>query len=81
MNRPDYTYKNFKTDSTLGLLNGLFFCSINSIYTIALNKPYAADETSKAKLLAVSKKFLIQTGKLSFVFLGANIVFGYTKKK
>lgn len=81
MNRSDYTYKNFKTDSTLGLLNGLFFSSINSIYTIALNKPYTADATSNAKALAVSKKFFVQTGKLSLVFLGANIVFGYTKKK
>jgi hypothetical protein len=81
MNRSDYTYKNFKTDSTLGLLNGIFFSSINSIYTIALNKPYNANATSKSKALSVSKKFLVQTSKLSLVFLGANIVFGYTKKK
>ena len=80
MNTP-YTVKNFKTDSTLGLLNGLFFSSINSLYTIALNKPYSQQDTWKVKSIAISKKFAIQTSKLSLVFLGANIVFGYTKKK
>lgn len=80
MNRT-YTAKNLKTDSALGLLNGLFFSSINSIYTIALNKPYAPNATIKEKSLAISRKFFIQTSKLSLVFLGANIVFGYTKKK
>lgn len=35
-----YTPKDFKTDSTVGLLNGLFFSSIYSFYNLALNKPY-----------------------------------------
>lgn len=80
MERP-YTFKDFKTDSTLGLLNGIFFASIYSFYSISLNKPYAPELPWKTKSKAISRIFLVNTGKLSMVFLGANVVYGYTKRK
>lgn len=80
MERP-YTIKDLKTDSTLGLLNGVFFTSIYSLYNIALNKPYVPSSTWGAKAKTISRILLTNTCKLSVVFLGANIVYGYTKRK
>lgn len=80
MERP-YTTKDLKTDATLGLLNGIFFTSIYSLYNITLNKPYASAPTWQAKTRTISRILLTNTCKLSAVFLGANVVYGYTKRK
>ena len=76
-----YTAKDMKTDSTLGILNGFFFSSIYSFYNMALNKPYEPHLHWKSKVKIVSRNYLITTSKLCIVFLGSNLVHGYTKRK
>ena len=77
----EYTLRNAKADGLQGLINGVIFTSIYSVFRVATDKITIPGADIKDKARSSARIFGSNYMKLTPMFIGTSLVYGYAKKK